>query len=208
MGVAQFLRGDRRGRGAGGRGTFLRSFIAHPREVGALAPTSRRAVSDMLDLAQIAEARLIVEFGAGSGVHTRELLRRMGPDARLIAFELDADLAGVLGASIDDPRLTLVNASAEQARSHMDGARADVLVSALPFTSLKAPVRTRMLDLSPEILAPGGTMLVLQYSTLVRRELEQRFASVERRFSPLNLPPAFLFRCTGHAADAELARAA
>jgi len=31
---------------------------------------------------------------------------------------------------------------------------------------------------------------------LVQRDLERRFASVERRLSPLNMPPAFLFRCT------------
>lgn len=207
MGAVQSVRGGRHRQRLGERATFLRSFIAHPREVGALMPTSRRAVADMLDLAPIGDARLIVEFGAGSGVHTRELLRRMRADARLLAFEVDAELAGGLRAEIDDPRLELVNASAEDAEAHLDGALADVLVSALPFTSLKAAVRRRMLDLSPRILAPGGTMLVLQYSTLVRGELEQRFASVDRRISLINLPPAFLFRCIGHAADAEPERA-
>ncbi|MDQ3721369.1 MAG: methyltransferase domain-containing protein [Actinomycetota bacterium] len=180
----------------GERGTFLRSFLAHPREVGAVLPTSRRAVSDMLDLARIEDALLIVEFGAGSGVYTRELLRRMGPDARLLAFEVDEQLVATLGAEVDDPRLELVTASAEEVESHLDGGRVDILVSALPFTSLPTAVRRRVLDVSPGILAPQGVMLVLQYSPLVQRDLERRFASVERRLSPLNVPPAFLFRCT------------
>ncbi len=179
------------------RRTFLRSFLANPRQVGALVPTSSRAVSDTLDLARVEDARLIVEFGAGSGVYTRELLRRMGPGARLLAFEVDHQLSAALAAEIDDPRLRLIAASSEEVERHLEGARVDLLVSALPFTSLPAAVRRRVLDLCPAILAPDGTMLVLQYSPFVQRELERRFATVQRRISPVNLPPAFLFRCTG-----------
>lgn len=178
------------------RGSFLRSFLAHPRAVGAVLPTSRRAVSDMLDLTRIPDAGLIVEFGAGSGVYTRELLRRMGPDARLIAFEVDEGLAAQVRAELDDSRLQLVAGSAEDAGQYLDGAEVDVLVSALPFTSLPGEVRRRVLDLSPKILSPRGVMLVLQYSPFIQRELQRRFANVERRISPLNVPPAFLFRCS------------
>lgn len=160
-------------------------------------PTSARAVSDMLDLARIEDASLVVEFGAGSGVHTRELLRRLSPTARLLAFEVDEQLVAVLAATIDDPRLQLITGSAEEVDRHLGEAAVDVLVSALPFTSLPVAVKRRVLDLSQEILAPGGVMLVLQYSPLIRRELERRFASVERRITLLNVPPAFLFRCTG-----------
>jgi phospholipid N-methyltransferase len=181
---------------AGERRAFLRSFLANPREVGAVLPTSRRAVRDTLDLAPVERASLVVEFGAGSGVYTRELLLRMAPDARLLAFEVDEDLAGVLAAELDDPRLEVITASAEQVERHLDGSQVDVVVSALPFTSLPAPVRHRVLDLAAGILGPHGALLVLQYSPFVQRELERRFSSVERRFSPLNLPPAVLFRCT------------
>jgi phospholipid N-methyltransferase len=150
----------------------------------------------MLDLTRVPEAGLIVEFGAGSGVYTRELLRRMGPDARLIAFEVDEGLAARVRAELDDPRLQLVAGSAEDVEQHLNGASVDVLVSALPFTSLPGEVRRRVLDLSPRILGPRGVMLVLQYSPFIQRELERRFANVERRISPLNVPPAFLFRCS------------
>jgi phospholipid N-methyltransferase len=165
--------------------------------VGALLPTSKRAVSDMLDLAAVPEAGLIVEFGAGSGVYTHELLRRMGPDARLIAFEVDPSLVARIAAETDDPRLQLVAGSAEDVEQYLDGGtEVDILVSALPFTSLPGAVRQRVLDLSPKILAASGVMLVLQYSPFIQRELNRRFANVERRISPINVPPAFLFRCS------------
>jgi hypothetical protein len=38
-------------------------------------------------------------------------------------------------------------------------------------------------------------MLVLQYSPFMQRDLERAFGSVERRVSPLNVPPAVLFAC-------------
>jgi phospholipid N-methyltransferase len=41
---------------------FLKSFLAHPRQVGAVLPTSQRAVSDMLDLAPLPQATLVVEL--------------------------------------------------------------------------------------------------------------------------------------------------
>ena len=176
---------------------FLRSFLANPRHVAAVLPTSRRAVRDMLDLADLASARLVVELGAGTGVHTRELLARLGPDARLVAFEIDPDLAGGLAAELQDPRLEVVAGSAEEVESYAGPGEVDVIVSALPFTSLPASVRRTVLDASLRVLAPEGVMLVLQYSPLMRGELERAFASVERRISPINLPPAFLFRCTG-----------
>ena len=178
------------------RGAFLRSFLEHPRHVGAVLPTSRHTVRNMLDLADLSGARLVVELGAGTGVYTRELLARLSPGARLVAFEVDSRLARALSTELEDPRLEVVPESAERVESHAAAGEVDVIVSALPFTSLPAPVRRRVLDASLRVLSPDGVMLVLQYSPMMRGELERCFGAVERRISPLNLPPAFLFRCT------------
>ena len=70
-----------------------------------------------------------------------------------------------------------------------------MIVSALPFTSLPAPVRSEVLAASRRILGPHGVMLVLQYSPFIEAALRRSFASVRRRLSPLNLPPAFLYAC-------------
>jgi phospholipid N-methyltransferase len=175
---------------------LLRAFAANPRQVGAVLPTSRTAVRAMLDLADVASARLVVELGAGTGVATRELLARLGPDARLVAVEIDPRLAALLTGRLADPRLQVVCDSAENVVAHLDGERADVLVSMLPFTSLEAGLRRRLLDQLLRPLRPGGTALVIQYSPLVLGELRRRFADVRFRVTPWNVPPAFLFACT------------
>ena len=178
------------------RSLFLRSFLAHPRQVGAILPTSRRAVRAMLDMADLPAARLVLELGAGTGSHTGEILARLGPEARLLAFEIDPALAGALAAKLRDPRLRVVTDSAEHVEAYLDGARADVVVSAIPFTSLPAPLPATILERARDALRPGGVMLVLQYSPLLQGELRRVFGSVRRRLSLLNVPPAFLFACT------------
>lgn len=183
-------------RGVTDRLLFLRAFLTHPRRVGAVLPTSRRAVRDMLDMADVGSAGLVVELGAGTGVYTREILERLRPDGQLVAIERDPRLAGLLTEQYRDPRLRVVCDSAENARSHLDGAAADLVVSGLPFTSLGATLRQRIFDEIVHILAPDGAVLVLQYSPAVQGQLRRVFSHVRRRISPLNVPPAFLYACS------------
>ncbi len=174
---------------------FLRSFLAHPRRVGAVLPTSGRAVRKMLDLAEFEQARLVVELGAGTGVYTAAVLDRLGPQAELIAFEVDPGLADGLQRKLPDPRLRVVAGSAEGLPEVLNGRRPQVVVSALPFTSLPAGIGRLILEATARVLAPGGVLLVLQYSPLLAAELSRLFGSVTRRVSLLNVPPAFLFAC-------------
>ena len=177
------------------RARFLRAFFANPRRVGAVLPTSRRTVRAMLDMAPIGAARCVVELGAGTGAHTREILQRLGPQGTLLALEIDRALSAPLAAELQDPRVRVIADSAANLEAHLDGQRPEVIVSALPFTSLRGPVRREILGVARRVLADDGVMLVLQYSPFVQRELEHTFGSVERRLSPLNLPPAVVFAC-------------
>ena len=158
-----------------------------------MLPTSRRAVRDLLDMAWVEHASLAVELGAGTGVYTGEILKRLPAGGRFLAFETDRSLAGSLSGRFGDPRLEVVAESAERMDEHLGGARPDIIVSALPFTSLPGNVRQTVLDECRRLLAPDGVMLVLQYSTFVEKDLRRRWPLVRRRISPLNVPPAVLF---------------
>ena len=172
-------------------------MLKNPRTVGAVWPTSRRAVEDLLDMGDLGGAGVAVEFGAGTGVYTEGILRRLPPEARLLSYEVDGALAAAVTRRLPDRRLEVVNASAERVGGHLEalGRKADVVVSSLPFSTLPEPVRHDLLDAASEALAPGGVFLVLQYSKTVLPELELRFPKIRHRFSPLNVPPAFLFAC-------------
>jgi phospholipid N-methyltransferase len=179
------------------RAIFGFSMLKNPRTVGAVWPTSRRAVEDLLDMGDLGGADVAIEFGAGTGVYTEGILRRLPPEARLLSYEVDGALAEAVTRRLPDRRLEVVNASAERVGRHLEalGRGADVVVSSLPFSTLPEPVRHDLLDAAREALAPGGVFLVLQYSKTVLPELERRFPKIRHRFSPLNVPPAFLFAC-------------
>jgi phospholipid N-methyltransferase len=179
------------------RALFGLSMLRNPRTVGAVWPTSRRAVEDLLDMGDLRSAAVVAEFGAGTGVYTAGILRRLPPGAHLLAYEVDGALAAAVARRLPDRRLEVVNASAERVGEHLEalGRKADVVVSSLPFSTLPESLRHDLLDAAREALAPGGVFLVLQYSRTVLPELERRFPKIRHRFSPLNVPPAFLFAC-------------
>jgi phospholipid N-methyltransferase len=174
---------------------FFRSFLANPRQVGAVLPTSRWAVRDMLGMANLPQARLVAEIGAGTGAYTGEILKQLHPEARFLAFEIDPDLAAVISERFDDPRLQVINDSVENIEDYLDSAKVDVAVSAIPFTSLPEDAKQNIFRAVAKVLAPEGVMVQIQYSTVLQEEFAQRFASVKRRVSPLNVPPAFLYAC-------------
>jgi phospholipid N-methyltransferase len=150
----------------------------------------------MLDMADVHSADLVVELGAGTGVYTREILARLTPDAHLMALERDPRLAQLLTEQYQDSRVRVICDSAENVQAHLKGARTELVVSGLPFTSLGSDVRQRIFSQIVDILAPGGVALVLQYSPVIQGQLRGVFPYVERRISLLNVPPAFLFACS------------
>src|ERR1700712_1321446 len=91
---------------------FLRSFLAHPRQVGAILPTSRRAVGDMLDMADLPAARCVVELGGGAGAHGGPFRGGRPPAPGLLFFETPPAPAPSLSSRYDDPRLEVFAESA------------------------------------------------------------------------------------------------
>ncbi len=177
---------------------FARNFFRHPRMLGSIVPSSRFLIKQLLEPVDWARARVIVEYGPGVGSITAEVLRRMRPDARLIAIETNPDFVSFLRESFPDPRLVVVHDSAEKvdeilrANGHV---RANYIISGIPFSTIPAEVRERILRKTCESLETGGIFLVFQFSTRVFSDLKRIFGYVQRTFEPLNVLPAHLFFC-------------
>ena len=175
---------------------FARNFLANPRGIGSMIPSSRRLTQRLLAGVDWSTAKTIVEYGPGTGVVTRAILARMAPDARLFAFEINDDFVAFLRRTIIDPRLTIVAASAESVGTLLcsEGIdRCDAAISSLPFSIMPPRVRLRILSVTAKVLVPGAELVGYQYSTRWLRELRRSFGDVEVRFEPRNWPPAFVF---------------
>jgi phospholipid N-methyltransferase len=177
---------------------FARNFFRHPRMLGSIVPSSRFLINQLLEPIDWAQARVIVEYGPGVGGITEEILRRMRPDACLIAIETNPEFVCFLRSSTQDERLHVVEASAESVveilRQH-GHERASYIISGIPFSTISAPVRERILRRTCSVLEPHGSFLVYQFSTRVLQDLRRIFRYVRRQFEPLNVLPAYLFFC-------------
>jgi phospholipid N-methyltransferase len=185
---------------------FGRNFIKHPRMLGSLIPSSRFLVNHVLSEVDWKRARVFLEYGPGVGTFTREILRRMRPDAVLVALETNSDFVRFLRGKLRDDRLHIIHGSAADAKSALTNlglSRADYVISGIPYTTIPPKVRESILRTTHEVLDPNGAFLVYQFTRTVLPYLQQVFGSVYQDFEPLNVMPARLFYCR-HDADRSL----
>lgn len=177
---------------------FIRQYLRQPRFVGAVAPSGRRLAEKMMRSIDFQRAKVLVEYGPGTGVFTRELLRRKRPDAALILIErnpafcrmLERRFGGQKGAN-----LTIIQGSAEDAEAILNRCgfeTADYVVSGLPFSSLPPEVADHIFRATKSILKEGS-FITFQYTRMKQRLLEEQFEfqTVLREWR--NLPPAYVF---------------
>ena len=181
------------------REVFLQSFLRDWRTIGSVTPSSRFLVGAMLDQIDFGRARRIVEYGPGTGVFTREIMRRLAPDGQLLTLDTEAHFIDDLRVQFpDDPRLIAVRGSAAQIERHIaalgwDGA--EVIISGIPYTAMPASLREQILRASARALTPGGLFTPYQYSPYIRPLLGAIFGRVETCWVLRNVPPAFYFAC-------------
>ncbi len=177
---------------------FARNFFRHPRMLGSIIPSSRFLIRQLLQPIDWTAARVIVEYGPGVGSITAEILKRMRPDATLVAIETNPEFVQFLRAALPDERLQVMQDSAEsvdEILQRLGPGKANYIISGIPFSTIPAALRERILRKTSAALAPGGSFLVYQFSTRVLPDLQRIFHYVKRQFEPLNVLPAHLFFC-------------
>jgi phospholipid N-methyltransferase len=73
---------------------------------------------------------------------------------------------------------------------------ADIIVSSLPFTVFPSEIRDAILNKIHEFLNPEGYFVQFQYSLHSKKALNKRFNKTKIKFTPLNIPPAFIYTCS------------
>ena len=178
---------------------FTRNFLKSPAMLGAVVPSSPFLVKDMMSPVDWTRARVLVEYGPGVGTFTKEILKRMRPDAALIAIELNTDFVEYLRDHIRDPRFHVVQGSAARVRSilaELNLSSADYIISGLPYRNMSDSLRREILDESRLALNAEGSMLLFQYTRALQPYLESSFSTVPRNFQLFNILPALIFHCT------------
>ena len=181
---------------------MLGRFVRSPRTVGAVAPSSRALAEEMVQGLDLSGATNVVELGPGTGVITRAIAERLGPDARALAVDVEPAFVAAIARRF--PRVEAVCGSAADLPALLRDRGmfpAQHIISGLPFASLAAEVTTRILDAIVQSLQGGGTFTTFQYvngyptplAKAFRQGLSERMGSApSRRVVWRNLPPAFV----------------
>ncbi len=190
--------------------TFGRQALLDFGKTAAIVPSSRYLVEAMIAPLPLAGARVVVEFGPGTGVMTRELLRWAPAGARVIAFEINPRFTAWLREAFADERLTVIEAGAESACAELRRLgieRVDAALSSLGFSLMHdRQVHETLSGLLP-FMTPQSVFTQFQYLSQMRFQknrieryrvsliLSGYFTTVSRRVVWRNMPPAFAFTC-------------
>ena len=184
---------------------FFKTFLTSPKQVGAILPSGPALAKQITEGIDYDKAKVLVELGPGTGSFTRVLLERKKKETRLIAFEINDEMADFCAENF--PEVELVRGSAENLVAYLAEQKidqVDAVVSGLPFANFPVPVQAKILDGVAASLKPGGLFLGFTYyhSSVVptthryRARLKKTFGTVDRIPVMKNVPPAYVLRCS------------
>lgn len=172
---------------------FLRQLVRNPVQTSAIVPSS-----GFLARAMVAglgpQTGRVVEFGPGTGVFTRAILKAGVLPENLVLFEMNADFASHLRQAF--PGVTVHVAGAQDVASHCPSGIACV-ISGLPLLSMPTDLRRAIVGGAFKVLRQGGSMVQFTYGPNPPLDPESfdglGLTHQRHRKIWINLPPATVY---------------
>jgi phospholipid N-methyltransferase len=190
--------------------TFIAEALTNFPTVAAISPSSSYLATAMLEPLTLERTRVALELGAGTGAITHALLAQLSPHATLLVFEINPRFFDCLRRSISDPRVILINSSAENLDLELRRRgiqQVDAVISSLGLAFMPDHERQALFQRLSPFLHPKSVFTQYQYihglqfvggrlrRLNLRPLLNRYFGSVQSRIVWRNLPPAFVFTC-------------
>ena len=186
---------------------FFRGFLRDPDIVGSIIPSSRFLEEKIIDTANLAEARMVLELGPGTGGTTRSFLQHMPENSSLLTIEISQAFAKLLD-DIDDPRLINYCGSALEIESILrryNLPSPDVIISGVPFSTIPPDVGRQIVEAIWHNLQPDGRFIAYQFRGHVAELAKPVFGEPDVAQELRNIPPMRVFRwqkySDGHASQ-------
>lgn len=182
------------------RWTFFRQWLKDPVSVSSISPSSAHLARRMLNELP-ADARRVVELGAGTGVFTSALLEHGIRAEDLLVVELNPALVDLLRQNFPEARV--VHGDAREAprlareAGFLDDGPADAVFSGLGMLAMNQQAQREVLEAAFELTRDGGSFIQFTYghtnpvSPVVLAELGLHVRRGELAWR--NLPPATVF---------------
>lgn len=179
---------------------FFIQYITHPRTVGAILPSSKRLACKMIDNINFADCKCIVEFGPGTGIFTKEILKKRNENTIFFLIEYNKEFYNILVSKYGQLKnVHIINDSAENITYYIKEyaiESVDYIVSGLPFASLPKHMSEKILAESKKVLGNKGEFITFQYTQFKVPLINNYFKNLHSKRELLNIPSAYVFRCT------------
>ncbi|MFM7446005.1 MAG: class I SAM-dependent methyltransferase [Tabrizicola sp.] len=173
---------------------FRRRLLKNPRQVSAIAPSSR-TLARAMTLGLGLTSGPVVEFGPGTGRFTEAILARGVPPENVNLFELDEEFVTYLRQKF--PGVTVHQLPAQEA-ARLVPAGVSTVISGLPLLSMPEDVRKGIVSAAFAILAPRGRYVQFTYGPrppLPPETISALGLTVNKGHKVwANLPPATVYR--------------
>jgi len=175
---------------------FISQYIKNPRYIGAIAPSGKLLARKMTEPISFNRCRCIVEYGPGTGVFTRELVKQRYKGTIIILLEKNQLFYNQLVKEFkNEKNMYIYNTDARNINSVLKKlglSYADYIISGLPFSSLPESVSVEILSETRKAIGSTGRFITFQYS-LFKINFFRRFFKIEKYvYEFFNLPPAYV----------------
>ncbi len=184
---------------------FARQTMKTPGSIGAIAPSSKYVANSVMSLANLDNAKTVVELGPGTGVFTEQIIKKIGSDTTFFALELNKVF--VQATKDRCPQAEVYHDTAQSIRHYLNKHEADhcdCIVSSLPWTIFDPEDQNILLETLSSVLAPGGSFVSIVYLGAKTRRRGRHFIdSLPTHFNTVyktktvwkNMPPTQIYRC-------------
>ena len=177
--------------------SFFLAWLAHPRRVGAIVPSSA-ALADAITADLTPASAPVIEFGPGTGVFTRAIIARGVPEHRLSLIEEGAEFVDKLQRDFPEACVHQMDATRLKHVELFDGERAGAVVSGIPLLLMPMTSVIALLDGAFERLRADGAFYQFTYgrgAPINHAVLDRLGLSATRIGGTFaNLPPAAVYR--------------
>jgi len=179
--------------------SFYKEAIKSIKTSGTVVQSSKYLINNCLKDLNLEASKTILEFGAGDGCITEQILKRKDSEAILYSFEINPHFHEYCTQKfLGQNKVEIINQSALEFDIFLKTKtipKVDYIISSLPLTLFSEPEVKLFLDKVGLHLKEGGIFVQYQYSLGKYKLLKEHFETVKVNFIIRNVPPAFVYKC-------------
>lgn len=174
--------------------SYLKNFFSD-KLVASVTPSSHytsRRISRKIDFEK---AKVVVEYGPGTGILSKAFLSNMHKNTRLLLVETNPQFVEAL-QQMHEPQIEVVQNDALQIRQVLEqkgNIEADYIISGVPLSFLTQDERYQLIKDAYDVLKPGGKLIIYQFSWTAKEYILTYFADVNSEFEFFNIPPLTIY---------------